>query len=214
MAHKWTAATRNRTKSSSQMEIEELLDQLKGAEPKDYGELKSLVAYLHKTIVADDEMRTAQTEPKSKLVGAADQKLVVRLATELETPIYHMGLFDEADEHVLRLSLYSAAGEPQVKRKYSREDRSTWTYENLEHQKMADLVGLQLFAGRNYVCLLNNFVVVQSMTEQGSNNIYPFKRYCFPADKSSLRTQAGNAIEFRMVAEAFDSGTGWNTRAQ
>jgi len=129
-------------------------------------------------------------------------------------PIFHLGLIDVADIHVLRLALFSVACRPSRKIRFQMRDRSTWTMENLKAQDMVTLIRMQLHAGPDYYALTYNMMNVICLDNERSNNVWQFSDFLFPIDKSALTAKAGQSLEFRLMASAFESGNVFNTREQ
>ena len=128
-------------------------------------------------------------------------------------PVYHIGLYDDAEVHLLRLSLFSAASRPRSSHlPLDENDCSTWSLTQLKAKGMRELACLQAFAGESYVAVVSDHLAVHALNQ--SCNGVPFENCLWPVDKSSLRERAGDAVEFRIMAEAFASGNEYNSSEQ
>jgi hypothetical protein len=126
------------------------------------------------------------------------------------------GLVDSADEHVLRLSLFIAADQPNAKRrsvvrKFSPTDRSSWTWENLQKLPVQQLAELECHAGHDYESLVGSPLTILNLNESNASNLKPFSKNLFPTDKFELTHSKGIQVSFQLSAKVFKSGTDANS---
>jgi hypothetical protein len=176
--------------------------------------LQQVSKYREKNVQDVEELDAVIENATGALVDIPFEKRA-RLA-QLRTPIFHLGLYDSVDEHVLRLSLFDAAGQPlptEPKRAFRPEDRSTWSLDALQRLGMGELAELQIHAGPSYRCVVDTFIRVLTLNDKATNNVVPFHENFFPVDKSSLQGFTG-ALKFRLLGSVFESGNAFNTREQ
>eukprot|EP00668_Euglena_longa_P006643 GGOE01007946.1.p1 GENE.GGOE01007946.1~~GGOE01007946.1.p1 ORF type:complete len:885 (+),score=274.05 GGOE01007946.1:228-2657(+) len=135
-----------------------------------------------------------------------------RLAA-MPTPMMQYGLLDSDEAHLLRLSLWEAAGRPKLGRSFKESDRSTWSMEALCKLTMVELVDLQCYAGANFRSVLSMYINVQVLDRTSTNNMVPFNENFFPVDKSSVRG-TGLCVQFRLLQTVFETGTQMNSQEQ
>eukprot|EP00667_Euglena_gracilis_P002377 EG_transcript_2377 len=143
---------------------------------------------------------------------APSQDSLERLAA-MPNPIMQYGLLDSDEAHLLRLSLWEAAGQPKLGRSFKESDRSTWSMEALRKLGMVELVDLQCYAGANFRSVLSMYINVQVLDRTSTNNMVPFNENFFPVDKSSVRG-TGLCVQFRLLQTVFETGTQLNSQEQ
>jgi hypothetical protein len=78
------------------------------------------------------------------------------------------GLVDQADEHLLRLAIFLAAGKPPElsslsrKRSFSKTDRSSWRWSELLRLSTAELAELEALSGPTYKSLIGSVILTLS----------------------------------------------------
>ena len=150
----------------------------------------------------------------------AEQQAYLKKSTESKLVSIHKfgdhitGLIDEADEEILRLSLHLVAGRPDdaKSRKFQANDRATWSMSALSKLSIAELGGLQEHAGPEYRSLVHMPVNLVKLDEHWTNNVVPFSKFLFPTDKYNLTAGSNRLVEFKLDAQAFNSGTRCNSR--
>ena len=126
------------------------------------------------------------------------------------------GLVDESDEHLLRISLFLAAGQPKAcrndkPRTFCSTDRSSWGWENLKRLTIKELAELECHAGDDYDSLIGSPIGLLSLTQLSAGNVWPFRKNLFPTDKYELTHSKGNQVSFQLDRSVFRSGTDWNS---
>jgi len=188
-----------------------------------YSSKQQLTAEMTKAVKAT---RLFRIDDDTLKLMAADRKMLELDAEKLGYDVvkpgsvpqwFHFsGLCDEIDEHILRISLFLAAGKPeahQPPKPFEKTDRGTWIWEALAAKDMVELTKLQPFAGHGYKCMLRMPISIMPITEGTANNMLPFGMHIFAADKSTLLGSKERS-EFRLLTTAFDSGNSRNSRQQ
>jgi len=123
-----------------------------------------------------------------------------------------IGLADLGEEHLLRLSLYIAADQPNNDRAFEMEDRSTWTMKNLNQVGFENgLFALICYAGPQFRLVISLPVGLQKLGG-ACNNISPFPHFLFPTDKFELTHVGESLVEFKLSSHAFQHGTRDNSK--